>query len=89
MSLISMMKFKKRGNKKQKRPKVLAKLEPKELRKLIEQRRLLTDAEMTLSMLQCSYRVLWRALQEKYGLPDNVDLDEVKGRVLEKISADG
>lgn len=49
-----------------------------------QQKRLLDDALMTASMLQCSYRTLWRALQEKYGLPAEVELDEATGRVFRR-----
>lgn len=63
-------------------PRPIAKLDEADFRKVKEQRRLLNDAEMTVSMLRCSYRVLWAALKEKHGLPDEVELDEETGEVF-------
>lgn len=62
----------------------LVTLSPDELYRVKQQKRLLDDALMTASMLQCSYRTLWRALQEKYGLPAEVELDEATGRVFRR-----
>ena len=61
----------------------LAVLTEEEHRRVREQKRLLDDAEMTVSMLRCSYRVLWRTLTEKYELPAEFELDEA-GQVFER-----
>lgn len=63
-------------------PRPIAKLGDDEFRKVKEQRRLLNDAEMTVSMMRCSYRALWAALKEKHGFPDQVELDEETGEVF-------
>ncbi len=65
-------------------PRPLATLDAEELRKVQEQRRVLRDHEMTLSMLRASYRVLWAALAAKHKLPAEVELDEATGEVFAK-----
>ncbi len=75
--------------KRKKKPKVIAKLNADELRRVMEQRRLLADSEMQTSMMRCSYRVLWRALQEKYELPEDVDLEDATGKLFKKDGASG
>ena len=62
----------------------LATLSPDELRRVREQKRLLNDAAMVASMMQCAYRVLWNTLKDKHGLPVEVELDEETGQVFEK-----
>ncbi len=61
--------------------KPLATLEESELRKVKEQKRLLDDAVMIASMMQCSHRVLWASLRDKYKLPENIELDEESGEI--------
>ena len=64
--------------------KPLATLAPDELRRVREQKRLLDDAAMRFSMMQCAHRVLWKTLKDKHGFADEVELDEETGEVFEK-----
>lgn len=48
------------------------------------QRRLRDDARVTASMLERAYQVAWQSLKAKYGLPDEVTLNEETGEVYAK-----
>ena len=45
------------------------------------QRRLRDEARVTAAMLERAYQVAWQSLKAKYGLPDEVTLNEETGEV--------
>ncbi len=48
------------------------------------QRRLRDQARVTAAMLERAYQVAWQSLKAKYGLPDEVTLNEDTGEVFAK-----
>ena len=48
------------------------------------QRRLRDEARVTAAMLERAYQVAWQSLKAKYGLPDEVTLNEDTGEVFAK-----
>lgn len=48
------------------------------------QRRLRDEARVTATMLERAYQVAWQSLKAKYGLPDEVTLNEETGEVYAK-----
>ncbi len=53
------------------------------------QRRLRDEARVTAAMLERAYQVVWQSLKAKYGLPDEVTLNEETGEVFAKEAAGG
>ena len=60
----------------------LATLDAGDLYRVTEQKRIIKEAQMVLSMLNCSYRVLWAEIQRKHDLPANVEMDESTGELF-------
>lgn len=64
------------------RPLAVLSTEERESERL--QRRLRDEARVTATMLERAYQVAWQSLKAKYGLPDEVTLNEETGEVYAK-----
>jgi len=53
------------------------------------QRRLRDEARVAASMMERAYQVAWQSLKARYGLPDEVTLDEATGEIFTKAASDG
>ena len=60
----------------------VATLNAKDRHRLREQQRIIRDAQMTLSMLNCSYKVLWVDIRKRYELPVSFEMDEKTGEIF-------
>ena len=60
----------------------VAKLDAKDMHRFKEQQRIIRDAQMVLSMLNCSYRALWVDIRNRYELPDQFEMDEKTGEIF-------
>jgi len=62
----------------------IAKLEPADINKIIQQKRILADLEMQLSMTRYSHQILWQNLAKKYKLPAEFIFDDESGKIYLK-----
>ncbi len=60
----------------------VAKISAQDVYRVKEQKRIIRDAQMALSMLNCSYRVLWADIQKRYELPGSFEMDEKTGEIF-------
>jgi hypothetical protein len=63
--------------------KVLAQIEVAEVKKLQEIQRLLADAQLSYELMFVGAKAHNKALQEKYGLPEQFEIDTNNGNVYE------
>ena len=60
----------------------VAKLNAQDMHRFKQQQRIIRDAQMSLSMLNCSYRALWLDIRTRYELPDQFEMDEKTGEIF-------
>lgn len=72
--------------KKKKRRKPLTILTPDELKQINHGARVLTDAARAYQLMLQGQRTLWFSLRQKYGLPEDIDLDSTTGAIYAKES---
>ncbi len=69
--------------------KPLAKISAAELKNILEQERILTDAVMTQRMLTVALSATMRHLAKTHNLPDVFELNRQTGDVFAKEASDG
>lgn len=60
----------------------VAKLSASDMHRFTEQRRVIRDAQMSLSMLNCSYRALMLDFRNRYELSDTFEVDATTGEIF-------
>lgn len=68
-------------------PKPLAKLEVNELKNVLEQERLISDAIKVQKMLSLALNITMKQLADKHKLPKEFELDRTTGEIFPKSKA--